>query len=63
VLLSPEEEKEADETVKQTGGKIDDEKLLAMADEGKPQTEIAKFFSVSKQAINKRLKFLKKDAA
>ena len=36
--------------------KIDDDKLLELLKEGKPQKEIAKILDVSEPAISKRLK-------
>ena len=39
--------------------KINDRKLLRMVDQGKTQVEVGKFFGVSKQAVNKRLKVLR----
>ena len=39
--------------------KINDRKLIRMVDQGKTQVEAAKFFGVSKQAVNKRLKELR----
>jgi hypothetical protein len=78
VLISPEEEKEADgqpdadavdpesqpnETAESTGRKLTDEELLKMVDEGKTQVEIAELLGCSKQNINKRLKLLRKNAA
>ncbi len=60
ILTDPNEEEKADiQPDESTGGKIDDEALLKMVDEGKPQTEIARFFQVSKQAVNKKLKALR----
>ena len=39
--------------------KINDRQMLRMVDQGKTQVEAAKFFGVSKQAVNKRLKELR----
>lgn len=56
VLVDP-----ADNADRSTG-KIDDKKLLELVDEGKSQPKIAEIFGVTKQAVNKRLKYLQGEA-
>jgi hypothetical protein len=43
-------------------GKIDDERMLELFNEGKNQVEIAAIFDVTKQAVSKRLKALRASA-